>query len=134
VDVRRGEEALQVSYFANRGADVDLVARVVVRTDGLTLTPGQEVPLSGEAVPGHQRATVLHAAAGEPVRVLPKVKEGVLVLEEGGEVGERVRGQFDVLFEQGDDYGAGRTLSGRFSMELQDGRFEQPDAGTAEGL
>ena len=40
------------------------------------------------------------------------------------------RGQFDVLFESGDDYGAGRTLSGRFSMELQDGRFEPPDAGT----
>ena len=94
VDVRRNDQALQISYFANRGADIDLVARVVVRTDGLELAGSRAIPLEGFADEAgiHPRTTVAHVAAGEPVRVLPLVSDGELILSELGEIGEPVRG------------------------------------------
>ena len=135
VDVRRNDQALQISYFANRGADIDLVARVVVRTDGLELAENRPIPLEGFADEAgiHPRTTVAHVAAGEPVRVLPLVSDGELTLSEVGEIGEPVRGIFELSFVQGEAYGSGRGIGGTFSGELLDGGFGEegfPDAGT----
>jgi hypothetical protein len=123
VEVRRNAQALQVSYFRSTATDVDLVVRVSVDTEGLELKPGQKVDLAGETSAGHARATVVHLAAGEPARVLAPVEKGDLVLDEGGGPGEPTRGDFSMSFQQGEGYGAGRTLSGRFSAQALDGGF-----------
>lgn len=123
VEVQRNAEALQVSYYRSTATDVDLVVRLSVDTEGLVLKPGQKVDLAGETPAGHARATVVHLAAGEPVRVLAPVEKGDLVLDEGGNPGEPTRGDFSMSFQKGEGYGAGRTLSGRFSALALDGGF-----------
>ncbi len=123
VEVRRNAEALQVSYYRNTATDVDLVARLSVDTAGLELKPGLEVDLAGRASNGHARATVVHLAAGEPARVFAPVEKGDLVLDEGGNPGELTRGDFSLSFQKGEGYGAGRTLSGRFSALALDAGF-----------
>jgi len=123
VEVRRNAEALQVSYYRNTATDVDLVARLSVDTAGLELKPGSEVDLAGQAPNGHARATVVHLAAGEPARVFAPVEKGDLVLDEGGNPGELTRGDFSLSFQKGEGYGAGRTLSGRFSALALDAGF-----------
>ncbi len=123
VEVRRNSEALQVSYYNNRGEDIDLVARVTVATQGVDMSPGKKVNLTGEYQPGHLRTSVIHLAWGEPVRNLPPVKNGDLTISSGGNPGDGTRGNFSMSFDQGGDLGAGRTLYGNFSSTALDGGF-----------
>jgi hypothetical protein len=123
VEVLRNAEALQVSYYRNNGLDVDLVARLSVATEGLELKPGSKVNLSGTTDSGVARATVVHLAAGEPARVFAAVDKGDLELDEGGGIDQPTRGNFSLSFKRGDEYGAGRSLEGRFSSTAMDAGF-----------
>lgn len=123
VEVLRNSEALQISYYNNRGADIDLVVRVTVATGDLDIRNGKSFALEGEYQPGHQRTAVIHLAGGEPVRNLPPVKKGDMVLSSGGGPGQSTRGNFSMAFDQGGDLGANRTLSGSFSAVAQDAGF-----------
>lgn len=140
VEVRRNEEALQLTYLRNRGVFLDVVARVSVAlldtVDGgvqvgpdgrlkyLDLAPGTNLALGGEYLPGQNRTTVAHAPGGEPVRVLPPIKRGDLNIAKGGQIGEVTAGDFSVLFgEEGGDLGNGRTMYGNFSANTFDGGF-----------
>lgn len=127
VEVQRNDEALVVSYFANRGVNLDLVIRLSLATRDLELLPGGRVDLAGEYAPGHQRTTVIHAPGGEPARALPPVKKGDLRLSAGGRPDELTRGDFSMLFEStGGDLGQGRTLSGTFAGIALDAGFDPP--------
>jgi hypothetical protein len=132
VEVLVNDEAIQVSYFNNDGADVDLVAQVTVALTGVTLKPGGYIALQGEYAPGHQRTTVGHMAGGEPERILAPVLRGQLNLDSGGSPGQTTRGSFNMLFETGDGFGAGRDLYGTFSQVALDAGFDPtlPDAGS----
>lgn len=114
--IAANSEALQVTYLYNRDVFLDVVARVSVATFDLTLKPGITIDLKGQLDGGALRCVVAHAPGGEPVRSLPPIKRGDMVIDEGGRPGEHTTGHFSVLFEsQGGDLGYGRTLSGRFS-------------------
>ena len=139
VDVHQNDEALQVTYFRNRGVFLDVVVRVSislqdegVSADGgvptIELKPGKKLDLKGESQTGQLRCAVTHAPGGEPVRSLPRIKRGDLVITEGGKIGEKMKGNFSVLFEQeGGDVGFGRTLVGTFSTrESIDAGFGDP--------
>lgn len=135
VEVAQNHEALQVTYFRNRGVFLDVVARVSVSlqaadADGnpllapdggiatLVLEPGTRLDLAGRSPTGQLRCAVTHAPGGEPVRNLPPIKKGDFVVDEGGAVGEPMRGNFSMLFEQeGGDVGFGRTLYGTFATK-----------------
>ncbi|MCC6334540.1 MAG: hypothetical protein IT380_11205 [Myxococcales bacterium] len=124
VEIARNLEALQVTYFLNRGVFLDVVARVSVSLEGVELQPGVTIPLGGMTDGGIQRCTVTHAPGGEPVRTMPPVRRGDLVLRAGGEPGQLTKGDFSVLFEsEGGDLGQGRTLYGGFSAEATDAGF-----------
>jgi hypothetical protein len=125
VEVARNQEALQVSYFFNRGVFLDVVARVSVSLDGVEVRPGVTIPLAGETDGGVLRCTVVHAPGGEPVRVLPHVHRGDMVIRQGGEIGGPIRGDFSMLFaSDGGDLGGGRTLYGGFlTNEVLDAGF-----------
>lgn len=136
VEVRRGSQALQVSYYRNTAVDVDLVVRLTVDTTGLELAPGRRINLAGEVSEGQARTTVVHLAAGEPARVFVPVSNGDLVLEQGGQPGEPTRGNFSMSFLTGQGYGAGRSLAGRFAARAEAGDWGPepgdivlPDAG-----
>lgn len=129
VQIRRNEEAFQVSYYNNREHDIDLVAQVTVALYGLTITPGAPIDLAGEYDAGHPRAVVVHAAADEAQRVMPAVHQGDLVIRQGGNPDELTVGDFSVGFEQGSEYGGGRTLYGNFSSRCLDAGFLPADAG-----
>jgi hypothetical protein len=122
-EIRRNEEAFQVSYFNNRGHELDLVAQLTVALAGLDFRPGVKVDLAGEYEVGHPRATVVHAAGGEAARQLPAIHKGDLVLEQGGGPDELTRGNFSLGFVQGTEYGAGRTLYGNFAGVALDAGF-----------
>jgi hypothetical protein len=124
VDVLRNDEALQLSYYNNNGADIDLVARVTVALAGINLKPGTKIKLEGEYEPGHQRTTVSHMGGGEPERLLAPVKQGLLTLDAGGNPDEKTRGSFNMLFQPGDAYAAGRDLSGGFNSVALDAGFD----------
>ncbi len=123
VEVLQNEEAFQVSYYRNDGADVDLVVRVTVALSGVVLEPGARVELAGEYAPGHARTTVIHLPAGEPARVFPPVRQGDLHLRAGGAPGSEARGDFSMSFEDSGGFGGGRTLQGRFRSDVQDAGF-----------
>jgi hypothetical protein len=139
VEVAKNDEAMQVTYLRNRGTFLDVVVRVSVSlaSDGvaadggvapLELKPGTRISLEADAPTGVWRTAVTHAPGGEPVRSLPRVKKGDLVITRGGGVGEVTGGNFSMLFEQeGGDVGFGRTLTGTFSgMTLDAGFGELP--------
>ncbi len=121
VEVYRNEQAMQITYYANRATFLDVVVRIAVSLDGLTVKNGMTIKLQGEGEPGHQRTSVAHAPGGEPVRTFPNVKLGDLKLDElgaglpdGG--GTPSKGNFSMLFDSvGGDLGQGRTLTGNFS-------------------
>ena len=121
VDVLRNDDALQVTYYSNRGTFLDVVVRIAVSLNGIDVKRGVTIPLQGEGSPGHQRTSVAHAPGGEPVRVFPNVKRGDLRLAEigiglpdGG--GTASRGDFSMVFaNEGGDIGQGRTLTGNFA-------------------
>jgi hypothetical protein len=117
-------DALQVTYLLNRDVFVDVVARVSIGISDLTLKPGLKVALDGELDGGVRRCVVAHAPGGEPVRTLPAIARGDLVIDEGGHAGELTRGNFSVLFaSEGGDLGNGRTLVGSFSQIATDAGF-----------
>jgi hypothetical protein len=117
VDVLRNDFAVQVTYYANRGTFLDVVARIVVSTKDIDLRPGVRIPLEGEGEPGHQRTSVAHAPGGEAVRAFPNVKKGDMVINELGLEGRPSKGNFSLVFESvGGDLGQGRTLTGTFSV------------------
>jgi hypothetical protein len=126
VELLRNDQAFQVSYYANRDVDIDLVLRVTVALDGLNLKPGADIHLEGEYAPGHPRTTVVHLASGEPMRTLPRVNTGTLTIDEGGNIGEQTRGDFSLAFERVDDYGGGRNAHGSFSGNATDATFGDP--------
>lgn len=125
VDLLRNEQAFQVSYYANRAAEIDLVARVTVYVGDVELISGSRVDLAGEYIEGHPRTTVVHMASGEPTRVLPRVQRGDLYIQEGGGIDEFTRGDFSMLFETGDHYGGGRTLEGTFAGTPRDAGYDE---------
>lgn len=139
VEVAKNTEALQVTYYRNRGVFLDVVVRLSVSIqdegvapDGgvptMALTSGKRIDLKGLSPTGTLRATVTHAPGGEPVRNLPPIKNGDLVITQGGGVGQPIKGNFSMLFEQeGGDIGFGRTLYGAFSTgETLDAGFGDP--------
>lgn len=117
VDVLRNDYAVQVTYYANRGTFLDVVARIVVSTKDIDLQRGVKITLEGESEPGHQRTSVAHAPGGEAVRNFPNVKKGDMVITEIGLEGQPSKGNFSMLFDfKGGDLGQGRTLTGSFSV------------------
>lgn len=129
VEVRRNVEAFQVSYYNNRNADIDLVARVTVALEGIDLQDGQTIPLEGTTESGVERVSVVHLAGGEPTRVLPPIKRGQLNLKSGAAGDVPARGDFSILFEDDGSYGSGRNLDGTFSAAVQDAGFGDFDGG-----
>ncbi len=123
VQVLRNSEALQINYFNNRGTDMDLVVQVTVAIGDVNLSNGTKIGLDGEYPPSHQRTTVIHAAAGEPIRRLPPVRKGDLKITRGGNPGEQMQGNFSMSFGSGGDLGAGRTLVGSFAGTVGDAGF-----------
>jgi hypothetical protein len=140
MEVRKNDQALQVTYLRNRGVFLDVVARVSVAlldtVDGgvqyeangnlkyLALTPGTNIKLGGEYLPGQNRTTIAHAPGGEPVRLLPPIKRGDLNIGKGGGIDELTAGDFSVLFgDEGGDLGNGRTMYGNFQAITLDGGF-----------
>jgi len=134
-ELRRNDQAIQVTYLRNRGVFVDVVARISVSleidgvaedggTNYLVPTRGSTIVVTGDYEEGHPRCVVTHAPGGEPVRNLPAIKRGDFVITSGGGVGEVTSGNFSVLFEaEGGDLGFGRTLYGTFKGELLDAGF-----------
>ena len=129
VDMIRNTQGFQVSYYANRGADVDIVARLNVYVGDVGIDAGSRLPLQGEYLPGHDRATVMHLTAGEAARYFPPVERGDLFVDRGGNAGEYTHGSFSVLFKSTDGYenayGAGRTLDGTFAGTPKDGGWDR---------
>jgi hypothetical protein len=135
VEVAKNDEAMQITYLRNRGVFLDVVVRVSVSlaNDGtsedggvptLLLKPGARIDLGGDAPSGVERTAVTHAPGGEPVRTLPRIRKGDLVITRGGAIGEVTGGNFSMLFEQeGGDVGFGRTLTGTFSAVTLDAGF-----------
>jgi hypothetical protein len=125
--VRRNEQALQVTYLLNRGVFLDVVARMAVAIDDVEIKPGVRINLAGTTDAGVLRTSVVHAPGGEPVRNLPEVTRGDLIIYEGGQIGENTKGNFSMLFSgEGGDLGQGRTLVGRFAGVATDGGFGDP--------
>ncbi|HTS79248.1 MAG TPA: hypothetical protein VMH40_01500 [Myxococcaceae bacterium] len=114
VHILRNDEAFVVSYEANNGQDIDLVLRFALALDQLPLQPGRTVNIAGSTDGGVLRATFLHNAAGEPVRVLPEVSIGSFTLDQGGNPGDDTSGSFGVSFVDDGSYGSGRGVSGTF--------------------
>jgi hypothetical protein len=129
VRIHRNAEAFQVGYYNNREHDIDLVAQFTVALNGIEVLPNQKIDLSGEHDAGHPRAVVVHAAADEAQRVMPDIKQGDLILSQGGNPGELTVGNFSIGFVQGSDYGGGRTIYGNFSGTCLDAGFEPGDGG-----
>lgn len=135
VEVAENAEAMQITYFYNRGVFLDVVVRLSislqdqgVAPDGgvpsIPLKAGTKLALQGEAPGGVLRCSVSHAPGGEPVRMLPRIKKGDLVITEGGGIGQNTKGHFSMLFEQeGGDVGLGRTLFGNFTGAIRDAGF-----------
>ena len=121
VEVYRNDQALQVTYYSNRGTFLDVVVRIAVSLQDIDPKPGITIKLNGEGEMGHQRTSVAHAPGGEPVRTFPNVKLGDMKLDllgvgfpDGG--GTASKGNFSMLFDNvGGDLGGGRTLNGNFS-------------------
>ena len=139
VEVAQNYEAMQVTYYRNRGVFLDVVVRVSVSLqdvgvadDGgvptIVLKPGKKLDLQGESPTGELRCAVSHAPGGEPTRSLPRVKRGDLEILQGGAIGQPMRGNFSMLFEaEGGDVGFGRTLVGTFAVkESLDAGFNDP--------
>lgn len=124
VEVYRNEEALQVTYYRNRGVFLDVVVRLAVALKDVDLKPGTKIVLEGEYAPFHPRTSVTHAPGGEPVRSLPPVQKGELHLTGGGAPETLTSGNFSMLFgAEGGDLGGGRTLTGSFSAIAVDAGF-----------
>jgi hypothetical protein len=126
-EVRRNDNALQFTYLRNRGVFLDVVVRVAVAIDDVEMKPGVRIDLAGTTDAGVLRTTVVHAPGGEPVRNLPIVKRGDMIIYEGGNIDEMTKGNFSMLFEsEGGDLGQGRTLVGRFAGEAKDAGYGEP--------
>lgn len=137
VEIAVNEEAMQVTYYLNRGVFLDVVARVSVSLRDVDMKPGVTIPLGGMTGDGGtllddggvapepvERCVVAHAPGGEPVRVMPPVVRGDMVIRQGGAPGELTKGDFSVLFaNEGGDLGQGRTLYGGFLAEASDAGF-----------
>jgi hypothetical protein len=126
VEVLRNEHALQISYYNNRGAELDLVLRITVALADLELLPGRKLDLTGEYAPGHARTTVIHLPSGEPARLFPRLSQGDLQLRSGGEVDQPTRGDFSLAFEQSGGFGSGRTVKGTFDAVVLDAGYGDP--------
>lgn len=123
VEILRNAEALDISYYNNRGVELDLVARVTVALEGLELQNGRKIPLEGDTPSGVARCAVVHIAGGEPARTLPRVSKGDMVLSSGAGADEPVRGTFSMLFDANGGFGGGRTLEGSFAGQARDAGF-----------
>lgn len=124
VEIARNPEALQITYMLNRGVFLDVVARISVSLEDVVVTPGVKIDLGGLTDAGVERCVVTHAPGGEPVRVMPRVVRGDMVIRQGGEPEQLTKGDFSVLFaSEGGDLGQGRTLFGGFSAEATDAGF-----------
>jgi hypothetical protein len=139
VEVAQNFEAMQITYYRNRGVFLDVVARVSVSLQGegvaadggvptVELGAGKKLDLAGLSPTGAYRCAVTTNPGGEPVRNLPPIKRGDLTITEGGRLGGPISGNFSMLFEdQGGDVGFGRTLYGNFNVEASlDAGFGDP--------
>jgi hypothetical protein len=127
MEVRRNDQALQVTYLRNRGVFLDVVARVAISLDGVELKKGTQINLAGMTDGGTLRTSVVHAPGGEPVRNLPEITRGDMIVIEGGAIGETTRGNFSMLFSSnGGDLGQGRTLVGSFGGMTLDAGYGEP--------
>jgi hypothetical protein len=124
VELKRNEEAIQVTYLRNRGVFLDVVARVSVALKSIKVVPNVGFAIDGEYEANHPRAIVTHAPGGEPIRLLPPIERGELVIQEGGGVDQVTRGSFSILFKkEGGEVGFGRTLNGTFFGKALDAGF-----------
>lgn len=116
VELKRSPKAIQISYLRSEGREV--TARLTVVTDAVSLTPGVEYSLAGEYAPGHPRATLVRAVDGEPLRTFPPVARGVLIFDAAPDPGAEITGEFSLSLQEGEAFGAGRSLRGTFKATV----------------
>ncbi len=104
-----------VRFAKDRNEGEDTILRVTAKLDGTELVPNILFDLAEEISDGSQRGTVSRNVVLDPDRTFPPIKRGTLLLRDvPGEAGSRVRGQFDVLFENGIEFASGHTVFATF--------------------
>jgi hypothetical protein len=127
VEVRRNDQALQLTYLRNRGVFLDVVVRVAVDVSDVDLKANTHLNLADVMDGGTLRTSVVHAPGGEPVRNLPEVSRGDMIVIQGGHVDEQTNGTFSMLFKgEGGDLAQGRTLVGSFAGVAKDAGYGEP--------
>jgi hypothetical protein len=119
VFVETSPAEVAVRFSMPRGQGDDTVLRVSAKLDGTQLFANIEFDLAETISDGTQRGTVSRQVVNDPHQTFPSIKIGKLVLVDlPGDVGSKVRGNFDVRFDDCIQFACGYTAFATFTGEV----------------
>ncbi len=118
VELQLTDQNLSLRFLRPRGTGEDIVLKVSVITTGLAIEPGAEIDLASPAPAGGQRAKVTRHVFEDPVKELPDLQRGKLLLSADPFTRDTVTGTMSATFVQGHQVGAGRAVYGSFKAAV----------------
>jgi hypothetical protein len=119
VFVEASSTEVAVRFSMPHGQGDDTVLRVSAKLDGATLFANNEFDLAETISDGSQRGTVSRQVVNDPHQTFPAILIGKLVLVDlPGDVGSKVRGNFDVRFVDCIQFACGYTAFATFQGEV----------------
>ena len=116
IDNSSDEVGVRFSKSRGTNAGEDTVFQVTVRLDGVQLVENIEFDLTETISGGSQRGTVSRNVLNDPVQTFPAIKEGVFRLRDvPGASGSKVRGHFDLIFDNCIEFACGYTAFADFT-------------------
>jgi hypothetical protein len=120
VNVRASSTAMVIEYDQPDATSTDVVFKLVINPENLTLSQGLQIDLSELIDPVTPRATASRSIASDPRTQLPPILRGQLTLNDDVSVGGVASGSFYILFGQGGQLGEGTTVNGSFQATVAD--------------
>jgi hypothetical protein len=113
-DLEVSADSVALRLIKYRGAQEDTALKIGVLMQGAKLIPGVGLNLAEAMQPQGQRGVVSRNVYEDDHHEFPALHRGRIVLEDDPAKALTLRGEFSVTFEQGYQFGAGRTVHALF--------------------
>lgn len=113
-------DEVSVRFQRNKGTQMDMPLKIVWAQGGQTLTTPSKIVLA-EARPDNpmvQRTTVTRNVLDDKRTTFPPLVRGEMTFFDEIKPDARVRGQFNMTFENGIEFANGRTVYGNFIAKV----------------
>lgn len=114
----QSEEDFALRFIKRREIGEDTPVKLTYSLAGTAISTNTDMDLSEDRPAGGERSAVTREVLEDPRKTFPRIERGAIKFFSLPEPGGRVKGELHFTFEQGVEFGCGRTVFGPFEANV----------------